>query len=322
LHQDSKTRELSGLGWLFLISMLTHIAGMIAVSFLPQKGIIIPVEVNLVFSEISILVPSVIFILIRNYDFRRDLGFRPIKAGTVLMCILLTCFLTPVASFVNLLSQLFVSNTMAQNSDSLTGGSNMMVLFLGALYGPFCEELLFRGIFCNRYEKYLGPMRAGLVSALFFALAHMNLNQAAYAFVLGVIFAVVNKAGNSIYPSLIIHICINASNIIVLFAITKFADALGGKNAIAAAAEKARLSDALYYMIGVTLVGAVICTAIAIPCIVWISKHENNFEGLRDMFVNRHRSAGWLTIPAALAIFIVLFLMFGFKPVINLVKGV
>ena len=301
--------------------MLIHVAGSVLMSFLPQKGIIIPVEVSLVFSELTVLVPAIIFILIRNLNFRNDLGFRPVKTGTVLMSILLSFLVTPVASFINALSQLFVSNTMVQMSDTLTGGSDIVVFFLGALYGPFCEEFLFRAIFNNRYEKYLGPVRAMLISSMYFALAHMNVNQAMYAFVLGMIFCIVNKAANSVYPSLIIHICINAGNILLLFVANKAYSALGESIDFAASAEAARTGDAIYYMIGVTLVLAIICSSIAIPCIVWMSRHEDNFESFSDMFKSRHPKAHWLTIPAALGIFLILFVIFGLKPVIGMLKG-
>ena len=305
-----------------MISIALHILGSVALGFLPQKGINIPVEVELVLSELTILIPSAVFILIRNYNFREDLGFRRIRPGSFFMCILLSALVTPVASFVNVVSQLFVANTMTQMSDSLLSASDAALLFLGALYGPFCEELLFRGIFFNRYDKYVGPLRAGLISALFFALAHMNVNQAAYAFVLGVIFSIVNKAAGSIYPSIIIHVCVNGMNILLLLATSGITDELGESVDIAAAAEQARGSDIIYVMIGATLVIAMISSAIAIPCIVWMARHEGRFEDLYDMFKGKHPKAKWLTIPVILALAIVLFVMFGLSPLMSLIgKG-
>lgn len=322
LQKGNSRSELGGLGWLFLVSMLLHILGSVLLGFLPQKGINIPIEVELVASELTILIPSAIFILIGNYGFKEDLGFRRIKTGTFFMCILMAALVTPVASFVNVVSQLFVSNTMVQMSDTLLGGSDAALLFLGGLYGPFCEELLFRGIFFNRYDKYMGPMRAGLISAMFFALAHMNVNQAAYAFVLGMIFSVVNKAAGSVYPSMIIHVCINGMNILLLIAMNAAAENLGEEVDMVAAAEQARGSDLIYVMIAVTLVMAVISSAIAIPCVVWMAKNEGRSEDLYDMFKNRHQRAKWLTIPALLAVVIVLFMMFGLSPVLSLLgKG-
>ena len=318
--KDKKDTEIKALGWLFFISVISHILMALAVSLLEDKGFVFPVEVTLVISELTILVPSAVYILIRNLNFREDLGFRPIKAGSVLMCLLLTVLITPIASFVNVLSQLFVKNTMVQMSDSLAGGSNVAVFLLASLYGPFCEEFLFRSILARGYEKHVGPMRAAFISALFFALAHMNVNQAAYAFVLGVIFVIVNRAAGSVYPSIIIHACINGSNILLLFLMTAVTDAMDN-GTLAQSAEAARTGEAIYVLIGVTLVMAVISAAIAIPCTVWLAKHEGNLESLKEMFTVKHPRARWLTIPVILAIVTVLFVMFGLAPVMSMLTN-
>ena len=320
MRQNEKNNECSALGWLFFISMLVHVAAELALGLLSAKGMVFPVEVTLTVSELTILIPSLIYVLIRNLNFKEDLGFRPIKPGSVLMCILLSALVTPVASFVNVLSQLFVSNTMVQNSDALMSGSSLALLFLGALYGPFCEEFMFRAIFNRRYEIYTGPVRAGLISALFFALAHMNLNQAAYAFVLGFIFSIINKAAGSVYPSIIIHICINGANIALLIMMTAISKAAGDGIDLSAAAEEARGSDLMYVLIGVTLVAAFVCVLIAIPCVMWLAKHEGRRAELIDMFTSRHESKRWLTVSAILGIVFVLFIMVGLEPAVSLLK--
>ena len=315
--QKGKNNECAALGWLFFISMLVHVGAELALGLLSTKGMVFPVEVTLTVSELTILVPSFVYVLIRNLNFKEDLGFRPIKAGSVFMCILLSVLVTPIASFVNVLSQLFVSNTMVQNSDTLMSGSSLAILFLGSLYGPFCEEFMFRAIFNRRYEIYTGPVRAGLISALFFALAHMNLNQ---AFVLGFIFSVINKAAGSVYPSIIIHVCINGANIALLIMMTAISKAAGEGIDLSAAAEEARGSDLMYVLIGVTLVAAFVCTLIAIPCVMWLSKHEGRQAELIDMFTKGHESKRWLTFSAVLGIVFVLFIMVGLEPAMSLLK--
>ena len=309
--------ELSSLGWLFLITILLHVIASLAAGILAQKGIDLPVELALIFSEFSILVPSILYILVKNLGLRRDLGFRPIKAGTFLMCILLSFLVSPMASFVNVVTQLFVENTMLKMSDSLLGGSHIAVILLGALYGPLCEELTFRGVFFRRYTLYTGPMRAALISALLFGLAHLNINQAAYAFVLGFVFSVINVAADSIYPSMIIHACINGSNLLFMFALDAISSSYGVDNGLESTAAS---TDVLYVMMGVTLVAAMVCTLLVIPCVIWISKHEGCQKGLRDMFCNSHPGVRWLTFSTVIAVLFVVFIMFGLNPLLLLVK--
>ncbi len=300
--------------------MVLHVIGSVLLGLLASKGISVPVEINLVFSELTILIPAFLFILNGNYSFRDELGFRPVKAGTVLMCVLLTFLVTPVVSFVNVLSQLFVKNEIISMSGSLLAGSDLTVLFLAGVYGPLCEEILFRAIFCNRYEVYTGPVRAGLISALLFALAHMNINQATYAFVLGFIFAVINKAANSVYPSIIIHCMINLGNVLVLIIINRIGKGIGADTDLAVAAEQARKGDMIYVLIGVLLVAAIISTVIAIPCIVWMSEHEGNKEAFYDMFARKHESKGWISVPMVIAVLFILFMMFGLGPLLEVIN--
>ena len=321
MQQEDDKKELASLGWLFLVSMIIHVAGSVLQGIIYQRDPEFPVELALIISEMTILIPSVIYILIRNMSIKEDLGFRPIRAGSVLMCVLLSVLVSAIASFINVFSQLFVSNTMVGMSESLLGGYGLAVLFLAAIYGPFCEEFLFRAILFNRYDRYVGPLRAGLISAALFALAHMNINQAAYAFVLGVIFSIINKAAGSVYPSIIIHACINGANMLMLLAMGAAAEALGDKTDIVESAEAARQSDAIYVLLGVTFFAAVICTLIAIPCVVWLSKHEGKFDDLTDMFTVKHENAGWLRLPTVLGMAFLLFIMFGLEPVMKLLNG-
>ena len=311
-------KEAGSLGWLFLIAMIMHVMQSLAFNLLMQKGIVPPTEIMLIFSELTILVPPIIYVLVKRLSFRDDLGFRPIKAGTFFMSILMLFLVMPIASFFNALSQLFVSNTMIQMSDQLLTSTSTGLIIIGGFVAPFCEEFMFRSVFCNRYDRIAGPLRAALISAMLFALAHMNINQACYAFVLGFIFAVINKAAGSVFPSMIIHIGINALNLLLLVGMKSAYTAMGMDIDIAAAAEATRTTDVLYVMIAVTLVIAIVCTAIAIPCTVFIAKNEGRMDELTGMFTGKHPKIRWLTVSLILGICFVLFMMFGLKPFLSL----
>ena len=316
--EEPVKNEASGLGWLFFIAMALHVLQALAFSLLVQKGIEPPVEMQLVSSELSILIPAIIYVLIKKLGFREDLGFCRIKTGTFFMCILLTLLIMPIAAFFNVLSQLFVSNTMVQMSDELLSGSDIAVLLIGGIFGPVCEEFLCRSLFFKRYETIAGPLRAGFISAVLFALAHMNINQACYAFALGVIFCIINKAAGSVYPSVIIHSLINILNIGMIMIAVMTSKAMGDDIDIAAAAESARGTDYMYFLVGVTLVMAIVCAVIAIPCTVFIAKHEGQLDQLKDMFTKKHEKGRWLSASLIIGVCFVLFIMFGLEPVLNL----
>ena len=61
-----------------------------------------------------------------------------------------------------------------------------------AVYGlltPFIEELVYRGIVWYRLRKGFTPLQAALLSSLLFGVAHAQIRQGFYAFIMGTVFA-------------------------------------------------------------------------------------------------------------------------------------
>lgn len=83
-----------------------------------------------------------------------------------------------------------------------------------ALVPAIFEELLFRKVILN-YSKIYGNMFAILFSSLLFAIYHMNLNQAIFAFLIGLLFGVIAVKTNSIKLTMILHFINNSYACIV-----------------------------------------------------------------------------------------------------------
>lgn len=81
-----------------------------------------------------------------------------------------------------------------------------------AVLPTFCEEFLHRGILF-RGIRQIGYKKAILISSLLFGLIHFNINQFFYAFVLGMLMALVCIVSKSIYPAMIIHFTNNAISV-------------------------------------------------------------------------------------------------------------
>ena len=61
-----------------------------------------------------------------------------------------------------------------------------------AVYGiltPFIEELVFRGLLWHRLRRGYTPLESALLSSLLFGIAHENLPQGIYGFIMGMVFA-------------------------------------------------------------------------------------------------------------------------------------
>ena len=89
----------------------------------------------------------------------------------------------------------------------------LQFLVLGILT-PIVEEMLFRGLVYNRLKTYYEVSIAAYISALIFGIAHFNLIQGLYAFVMGIIFNLVYEKCRSIYAPVIMHVVANLTAVL------------------------------------------------------------------------------------------------------------
>ncbi len=86
-----------------------------------------------------------------------------------------------------------------------------------SLLPGFGEEVAHRGMTLST-TKQNGITRALLLSALMFALAHLNIGQTGYAFVVGLVLGSVTLITRSIFPAMIIHATSNFCSVYLSFA--------------------------------------------------------------------------------------------------------
>lgn len=241
-----------------------------------------PMWVKLIIGEAIIPLPGIIYAIVKKLNIRKDLGFQKIKGLSILFAFILAFLLTPVVSFINVLTQLFVPNTMTQASTQLVQGSPVLIILITGFFAPFCEELMFRSIYYNRLATIVRPMIAGVISGLLFGIMHMNFNQGCYAFVLGVLLSIINVASGSVYTSMIIHTVINTSNMCVIFLMTALYSSMGMD--LAQSAETVRTGGMIGILIVVYFFLALAGGGISIPIIIQLAKGEGHLDELKAMF--------------------------------------
>ena len=98
-------------------------------------------------------------------------------------------------------------DTFISKNDGSVGNGVYLVLAYAAL-PAFCEELIFRGIFCAEYERS-GAVCASLMSMLFFAMLHFDFRHfPVYVFSAAVLCAVM-YATRSLPASMAVHFLYN-----------------------------------------------------------------------------------------------------------------
>ena len=216
-------KTIKGVNLLFLALVLIEIVFQIVVGILAAFGIDIfmgKVTLQLIFSQLVFALPAIIYFVFTHRDLKKGFAFlryKKIRFSNILLCILIYICLSPVLNFFNALSMLYSTNVISAVMFDVTDEVPFLVgLLVIAVIPAFLEEFTYRGVFYNTYRLGAG-FGAALLSGLLFGLVHGNLNQFTYAFVLGVIFALIVEATDSLWSTMIVHALVNAVSVVTIY---------------------------------------------------------------------------------------------------------
>ncbi len=269
--------------WIFLSVILMHFAVVAAITLLGQFFTwTLDIVPNFILSQGIILIPALLGVYVSKENLFQLAGFRKIKVSTVFKIFLFTFLSMPLTALINMISMLFVDNTVAAISGEVLEVPFLIMWFIIGIFGPFSEELVFRGIVYQGYRKSGTAFAAMLLSALLFALMHMNFNQAAYAFAIGVMVVLLVEATGSLWSSVIFHMVFNSQQVCLMY----LSDSLAGGSGLEEA-EEMLTQNVLLVMISGSLIFAAAATALAACVLVWIAKGEKRENALHAVFAER-----------------------------------
>lgn len=307
--------------WLFLTVILVHIGVVLAFSFIGE-GITISILANFILAQGMVIVPTLVFVFIFERESRQPAveqtvygvpltgsgvripfeaaGFHKIKISTLLMIIPCTFLIMPLVVVLNALSLFFTDNTMASMQGDIVDMPFALMLFMIGIFGPFCEEFVFRGVIYRSYRRddwdkdnsryengRNGGLQAIFLSAFLFGLMHMNLNQMIYAFAMGVFLALLVEAAGSLWASVFCHMFFNSVEVILMYASRRFLDNIYGRAAETSAV--ALTTQELLAALSLYLVIAAVTTPIAGCIIVWLAKNEGRQQAFSALFFRRKK---------------------------------
>lgn len=202
----------------FLMAVLAGIAGSYLVSY---TGIAKNhYQLGILLSELVYFLPVCTFFLWEKKkgiqpSVKKRIRLRRVKPLTAVLTVLFSISIYPVMQLVNMLSLFFVKNKI--NSTIVTSvqdSSVWMGLLVFAVVPAVTEEIIYRGFFYQSYRG-LGRRNGAVFSALVFGLMHLNFNQFLYAFLMGLLFAVLMEITDSLWPCIITHFVINGSSVLL-----------------------------------------------------------------------------------------------------------
>lgn len=120
------------------------------------------------------------------------------------------------AVFINLIAEILISTIGDLIVPDIPFARNpreyLVLLFIIAGSAGICEEILFRGFILRSYEK-LGMWKSIIITALLFSVLHLNIQNIAAPFFLGIVFGFAVYKTNSIYAGMLGHFINNAVSV-------------------------------------------------------------------------------------------------------------
>lgn len=322
--------------WLFLTIILVHFG---VVAFLIFGGTLLPdsLVLNFLLSQGILVVPTIVFLLI--FERRTPMpvsqmqmpgalpapgmpqmpmpgmppmpaacapepfeaaAFHRVKVSSLLMIALCTFLFMPLVTVLNVLTMFFTDNAVAALEGDIVSTPFPAMLFMIGIFGPFCEEFVFRGVIYRSYRrngewtnnmcyKKLrdNGLSAVLLSSLLFGLMHMNFNQAVYAFAIGVFLVLLVEAAGSLWASVFCHMFFNSCQVVLMYVSESILNSVYGQAVNETAAKLS--TQELLAALSVYLVIAAVTTPIAGCVIVWIAKNEGRQQAFGALFRRERR---------------------------------
>ena len=150
-----------------------------------------------------------------------EYGVKKVSGKIVLLCIALGAVVyflnTYVSSAFNGLIGLFgYEHSSGTPIYSYSFGSLIVNVIFTALLPAICEEIAHRGMLLKSLSP-LGVSKAIWISAIFFGLMHLNIEQFFYATIIGLFLGFLTLVSNSIIPAMIVHFMNNFLSTYLVF---------------------------------------------------------------------------------------------------------
>lgn len=302
-------------GVFFFLLMILEIPLSVLILYVQN---LMPVEYNTLISILItqgyMLVAAIGYMFLTKIKPVENLRISRYKIVTFFLSIVVLVTAMPMATWLNLFSQLFTSN---KTSNAIFGVTQVIpawlgILVLGCLPG-FVEEVIYRGIIYTAFKKR-SVLTGIVISALSFGLMHMNFNQMLYAVYLGVVFALMVEATGSLVSTMLLHMLFNAVNTAYIYVLptlvrwtgqfsAEYAD-MDTEAMLQAGATGAELLPALFLLVPLA-VGGLVLTWLLLKAIAHINGRSLTWKTICEQRQKQEKTKPvnvWLMLGWALCL--------------------
>jgi membrane protease YdiL (CAAX protease family) len=163
---------------------------------------------------VGLAIPALVYFAIRRIPLGSALPFGPVRLPKAAACIFFgsaVCMLANIPANMVISAEKFFGFSGDMPEMPLTDDLWVLILYgiTVIIVPPIVEELLFRGMILQSLRKY-GDGFAVVVSSILFGLYHANFVQIVFAFIAGLIMALVVIRTGSLWVSILIHFINNS----------------------------------------------------------------------------------------------------------------
>jgi len=167
------------------------------------------VEISM-FVQLVAYIPLVIYAFKSNTDIKsvlriKSLSFKKV-ALTALLVVLGYIIATMLSAIWNIILQLMgVSLQEPESTRLIFEKPAWLAILILCVYAPAFEEFIFRGMILSGYSAYTSPVKAALVTGVFFGMTHGSLMSVVPTAVIGVLIGLIVIYTGSIFAGVIYH---------------------------------------------------------------------------------------------------------------------
>ncbi|MBE3578727.1 MAG: CPBP family intramembrane metalloprotease [Caldanaerobacter subterraneus] len=194
----------------------------ITLGYLIQKA---SLYIGILITEITfVLIPVIVYLLIKRYDVKYVLRLNPLKSKFVLLLVLIAIASWGVSGFLAILTNYFLSKLgkvpVMQIPPAQDLNELIIQLIIFGLVAACCEEIFMRGLVMRSFEMR-GSIKSVVITAILFAMLHLNVQNFLSILFLGTILGYVVYRTDSIFAGMIVHFTNNAISTILSYFISQ-----------------------------------------------------------------------------------------------------
>ncbi|MBO4374721.1 MAG: CPBP family intramembrane metalloprotease [Lachnospiraceae bacterium] len=309
-------KRVSRTGWLYLVIMeLFIVANIVRLLFggRAEMGILL----ELLMSQGMVILPVIVYWIISRSGIKDTFSIRAVRIPTLLLTVLYTIMWYPLIGACNAFTMLFTDNAAIELSESFDGIHPALMLLSVGILGPLIEEFCFRGAILSGLLKSGRLFASVLLSALMFGILHLNLNQMAYAAVMGIAFGMVVSVTGSVWCGYVGHMLINSVSVAAIMVMSRLPKELVSQST--QSFDDPVMRSQVIAMIPILLIVGLVAAGLSVFLLKAMASMEGREEVFHRMFSRNKDGAEKIhvfTLPASLglilgAVFIAIRLIVG-----------